>query len=120
MEGTRILLPDFEEFFAIVEKIKATSLELANLELEIETAEADIIRRATRDGQFFVGGKMPSMEYLKNTFKITGFNGELCPLRKRVIELSVELDFLKKRYEILKIACDLWRTQSSNERLNLV
>ncbi len=121
MTETNVELPDFEEFYKLANKIKDNELELENLKLNIEKLEKDIIVRAMGDEQFYLNGKAPSMDFIRNTYKVTGFAGELIPLREKIIELDTEDGYMKRRYEILKLVVEVWRTQSSNARsaLNL-
>jgi hypothetical protein len=116
MTEIRVELPDFEEFYEVANKIKNNELELENLKLNVEKLEKDIIIRAMGDETYYLNGKAPSMDFLRNTYKVTGFAGELVPLREKIIELDTEDGYLKRRYEILKLIVEVWRTESSNAR----
>jgi hypothetical protein len=116
MVETNVELPDFDEFYDVANKIKDNELELENLKLNVEKLEKDIIINAMGDEQYYLNGKAPSMDYIKNTYKVTGFAGELIPMREKIIGLDAEGSYLKRRYEILKLIVEVWRTQSSNSR----
>ena len=109
-------LPDIEEFLRVSNEISALSLKESNLKLSIQEKEADIIRKVSVEEKYFITNKPPSQEYIKNTYKITGFDNELLPLRQELINVSVQLESAKRNYDILKLVADIWRTQSANER----
>jgi hypothetical protein len=116
MTETNVELPDFDEFYELANKIKNNELALENLKLNVEKLEKDIILTAIGDEKYYVNGKSPSMDFVRNTFRVTGFAGELIPLREKIIELDTEDAYMKRRYEILKLIVEVWRTQSSNAR----
>ena len=109
-------LPDIEEFLKVSNEISILSLKESNLKLDIQEKEADVIRKVTNEKEYYISNKPPSQEYIKNTYKITGFNNELLPLRQELINTSVKLENAKREYDILKLVADIWRTQSANER----
>ena len=113
-----IELPDFDKFYVLNNTILELTLQLESLKLHLEKTEADTVAKVFSDVKTYnVNGKQPSMEYVKNTWKVTGI-GEvnLMDLRKAVYEAQAKLDCAKREYEILKITVETWRTQSANER----
>jgi len=111
-----ISLPDFEDMYKRLESIKEVTAEKLLLEVQIKEREGDIVLLVTTDPTFFEGGKPPSMAKVSSSYIRNGVNGELTELRKRYAELSAELEYLKYRFDLDKIAIDVWRTQSANER----
>jgi hypothetical protein len=118
--SNKIDLPDIEEMFEFIDTIQVLSYEKAGLELKIKVLEAEIVRKASVDPQYFIGGKPPSMSYIDSTYKITGFNDELVELRDRLTKLNSDLDSIKLKFFFYKDLIDLYRTQSANERISIV
>lgn len=108
-----IELPDFDMLFKLALEIKELSVEEGLLELEIKRSESDIIRNIVEKSQ----GKPPSMSYLQSTIAFTGVDNSLLDLRKRLVEVSSDLDYKKLLLDLYKRMIDVWRTQSANERV---
>lgn len=108
-----IELPDFDMLFKLALEIKELSVEEGLLELEIKRSESDIIRNIVEKSQ----GKPPSMSYLQSTVAFTGVDNSLLDLRKRLVEVSSDLDYKKLLLDLYKRMIDVWRTQSANERV---
>jgi hypothetical protein len=112
-----INLPEQEKIVEIVNKINELSLEVANLEYELEFREAGVVREATTNKKYYTGSKPQSQEFIKNSWKITGFEGELVELRKEYCKKKAELDNEKRNLRLVEMLVDIWRTSSANERL---
>jgi hypothetical protein len=108
-----IELPDFDILFKLALEIKELSVEEGLLELEIKRSESDIIRNIVEKSQ----GKPPSMSYLQSTIAFTGIDNSLLDLRKRLVEVSSDLDYKKLLLDLYRRMIDVWRTQSANERV---
>lgn len=116
----KVELPDFDDIFDLMTKIKNISLRLASLELKLDNDRAVINRTVTTYPIYFINGKPPSQDYIKSTFFVTGLNGELVPIREEISKLEIELDYLKKTMDVIKIQIDIWRTQSANSRKTVI
>jgi len=115
----KVKLPDFEDIADTIKKIREFSIERSLLDLEIKTREASINIEATKDTKYFINGKPPSQEYIKNSWRITGFNNELVKPRKHLATLYAELEYSRLRLDMLNSLVEVWRTQSANERISL-
>jgi len=115
----KVKLPDFEDIASTIKEIRELSIEKSLLDLELKAREAEINIEATRDTKHFVNKKPPSQEYIKNSWRITGFNGELIKPRKRLAALYAELEYNRLRLAMLNNLVEVWRTQSANERISL-
>jgi hypothetical protein len=112
----KVELPDIERLMELIGKISELMLKEAGLDIEIKLREAEITKSATTDSNYSVNGKSPSQTYIDNTWKYTGFNGELVPMRMELANLHAQLDATKREYDLLRSFIDIWRTQSANER----
>jgi len=109
-------LPDYEDFMTLAETIERLSTKKARIEIQLKTLETELVRKVTTDPAFFQGGKVPSMAYIDGTWKYTGLNNELVPLRIEYAELTSSLEKSKITMEVYKTMLDIWRTLSANER----
>lgn len=109
-------LPDFEDFLKLAADIREASVNKLTIEKNIKKIEADIVREVTNNPDYFLGGKAPSFNYIDATYKYTGLDGELLPLRSNLIEATALLDELRLRMDIYKNLLEIWRTLSANER----
>ena len=115
----KVELPDFEEIASTIKKIREISIKKSLLDLEIKAKEATVNIKATIDTEYFVNKKPPSQEYIKNSWRVTGFSGELIGLRKRLATLYADLEYNRLRLAMLNTLVEVWRTQSANERISL-
>lgn len=117
---SRIELPDFDDMFAIAERISELTLKKISLSTMIELAQADVVKRATTDTSYFVNGKTPSMDYIKNSWMVTGFNNELVETRIELANVISGLEKAKLEFQIYQDMIDLYRTQAANERASVL
>jgi hypothetical protein len=111
------LLPDFEDMFKLIELIGSLTLKKLACDTEIKLREADVIKKVSLDPTFWQGkDKPPAYNYIESTWKITGIEGELLPLRAELVQTIAELEKTKLKYEVLKLMVEVWRTASANER----
>lgn len=116
----KVELPDIERMFSLIDEISVLSYNKIRLELEIKVAEAEIVKEATSNDKYFVSGKPPSMSYIESTWKVTGFENELVKIRSELAKTSTDLENAKLKFYFYRDLIDLYRTQSANERINLV
>ena len=111
-----VKLPDFSDMMSVVNQISNLAIEKAKLEIQIKAEEANIYYTVTSDSKYFQNGKAPSVAFVEKTWGFAGLQGELLPLRERLATISAKLDGCKLEYDSMKMAIDIWRTASANER----
>jgi hypothetical protein len=109
-------LPDFSDLEGIVTDISKVIIQKLTLDKELKQEEARIIREAMTNPIYQVGGKPPSMTLIESTYAYTGFNGELLPLRDKLITATAELDRLRSRLDLYKEFLSMWRSLNASER----
>ena len=109
-------IPDFDEFMKLSEEITALQFRKLSLEAQIKTGETHVFKVASTDEKYFQGGKPPAVSYIDNTFKFTGLNGELIPLRNELAQVTAQFEGKKLQMDIYKTMVEVWRTLSSNQR----
>lgn len=110
------IIPDFEEFTALVNEIGNLSFQKLITEKEIKQLESGVVREMFLNPQYFQNGKPASMSYIDGTFKYTGLNNEILPLRDKYAEISSALDKKKLQLSVYNNMLDVFRTLSANER----
>lgn len=115
-----IEIPDWDDMLNKVKEIQELAERKGLLSLEIDCAEAVLVREAMNNPDHFVNGKPPSMEYVKNAILISGFGTELIPKRYELVKVSSMLELARSEFELMKLKIDLYRTESANQRLSLV
>jgi len=106
--------------FDLIDEIGSLAKRSMELELELKLGEAKVTLTATSDTKYFQNGKSPSQTFIDSSWKITGFDGELIPLREELIGCEWKMEVAKGRLDLLKKMIEIWRTQSANERLTVV
>jgi len=115
----KINAPAFDEMFDVIQKITDLDLEVSAWKIKKEMLEAEVMLEATLTDKHLVKGKTPSVTFIDRSWKLTGFNGEITETKIKLAEASSKLDEEKRKFEILKMMFDMWRTQSANERTSL-
>ena len=113
-------LPDFDDMMKVSGEIGDLLLEKLKSETEIKSKEAETILKVMTDEKYFVGGKPPSMSFADSTYKVTGLEGELVPMRESLAEITANLEKKKIQYDVYKNMLDMWRTLAANERYQSV
>jgi hypothetical protein len=109
-------LPDFDELSNLAHKIREASVKKLMIEKDIKRAEAKVVSTVVGNSAWFRDGKPLAMSVIESTYKYTGLEGEIIPLREQYIESCGELDELRLTMDIYKNMFDVWRTLSANER----
>lgn len=112
-----IELPNLEEYGELINKISEYSSLVSAKEILIKIKEAEIVQEAISNIKYFQNNKPPSQSFIDSTFKYTGFEGELIPLRKELGDLEAKLEYYKLRYRYLSTLIEIWRTQEANNRV---
>ena len=108
---SEVNLPDFDELYALIGKIKDKSIEVAKKKLSIKVLEGEVFIRGREEG-------LP-VSQVTNAYKTTGWDGEITQLRADVAEDEAELDFLENTLDLHKSKIEVWRTVSANERMGI-
>lgn len=114
--GYEINLPDFEDMYATIDKIKELTLRKLKAELLIKGAINKVVRKVTTDATYFVNGKIPSMSFIEKTYIFSGLDKEILPVREEYAELSSSLEHLKLKFSLDTSMIDVWRTMEANKR----
>lgn len=109
-------IPDFEEFLKLADQIRDLSFQKLLLEKEIKEMESNVFKSVTTDQKYLVGGKTPAISYIENTYKHTGLDGEILPLREQYARVNSDLERAKLQLDIYKQMVGIFQTVSANER----
>lgn len=110
-------LPDFEDMYQTIQKIKELTFNKLILEVQIKDAVASITKTAYSDSKYFVNGKPRPMSFIEKAWLFSGFNGELFEKRKSFARICADLEHIKLKFDLDKALIDVWRTESANRRL---
>jgi hypothetical protein len=111
-------LPDFEDMFARIEKIRELNFKKLSLEAGIKDEESRVARTVNTDPQYFASnGKPHIMSYIKVAWLHTGLDGEITPLRIEYARTSSELEKEKSKLFLERELIGVWRTQQADKRL---
>lgn len=114
-----IELPDFEDLQKLIDEIRKLSVKKSLVEIEINKLEAETVRKATENPEFFQQGKPLSATYVKSVYEYSGINGEILPLRISLAEISAELEAKRLMFGLQKDIIDIWRSEQANQRISL-
>lgn len=109
-------IPDFDEFMKLSASISDLMYKKMRLDNEIKGKEAEVFKLVSTSTDFLQAGKPPSATYIDNTYKFSGINGELLPLRDELSKTISDLEGKKQQMEIYKTMIEVWRTLCSNAR----
>lgn len=119
MTGT-IKPPDFDTMMELAENIRDLTLKELVLKNEIKQRESEIVMEVTTNPTYYKDGKIPAMNFIEATYKVNGINGELAESRNTLANVSAELDFCKRKFDILKDMLNAWQTESANLRASTI
>jgi hypothetical protein len=111
-----INLPDFEDMYKLSDEIYELSVRRAVLENKIKFEEAMVVKTVTTDPIYFKDGKAPSMAFIESTYKFTGLDNKIFPLREELGDVKAQLDQKQIVLDIYRMQVDVFRTLSANER----
>jgi hypothetical protein len=112
-----INIPDYDDQLKLATEIRNLLYKKMMLDIEIKAEESNVTRTMTTEEKYYSNGKVPSMNYIENTFQYTGFTGELLAKRQELAEVISSLEEARTKFEIYKMQLDLYRTESANQRL---
>ena len=73
--------PDFEKMDSISDEIHSLQQKKLLLEVEISEVEADTVMELRTNEKYFIKGKPPAMNFIKETYMFSGLSGELIEKR---------------------------------------
>lgn len=113
-------LPDFDELIALTGEIGGLKTTLMVDKASLSRLEAEITERVTKLPQYHVGGKAPSMAYIKSHYHILGCDDETCgeldKLKSIIAENEGKLREKDLLFQVYRDMIDVWRTESANKR----
>lgn len=109
-------LPDYSDLMELTDEIAKVSAKKLSLDNKIKAMESEVVLKVTKDQSFFQNGKPPSMSFIDVTYRFTGINNEIIPLRDELADCVCRLDSLKIKMDVYKQLFEIWRTLSANER----
>jgi hypothetical protein len=109
-------IPDFDQFMKLSEEISALMYRKLYLDAQIKEGESNVFKTANTAEKYFQGGKPPSATFVDNTYKFTGLEHELIPIRTEQAMVISELEGKKQQMDIYKTMIEVWRTLCSNQR----
>lgn len=112
-------IPDFDEFAKLADEIGILLYEKLRLEKDIKAREATIVREVTTNPQYRLENKVPTMSYIESTYRFSGLDGELLPLRDSLAQVISELERKKITLSVYKDMIEVFRTISANQRTAL-
>lgn len=112
-------VPDFNDMMELASDIRNLTVEKLRLDVEIKFREKSVVLECMNNEKYFKGGKAPSMDFVNSTYRHSGLEDELIPLRFRLAELTAEVESTKLKFDIMKMQVSLFQTMSANERISL-
>lgn len=118
-------LPDFEELVELSTKIGDTERKLIESKDRLDEIKSAITLHVINNSEFWTGNKIkpPSMEFIKNTYHIQGFDDNtgtlLVRTRQQVADYTGTLSRLKRTFDIYRDQISVWQTQEANKRASL-
>jgi len=120
MRISELELMDMDDLYGLSSSIEATSLQLEGKKQELTTLLAFITKLVTSNDKYWIGGKPPSVSFIKEQYHILGYDDDTLSKLASLREAIYSLDTVKSKYErefylALKLL-DVWRTYSANKR----
>ena len=115
-----IQLPDFDEMIALAEEIGSLNTELVLAKEERDFVQGEITKHVFADKELWVGGKQPSMEYIKSTFHHVGYDDntkeQIVASVKKVAELLGKLEYKQNLFQVYRDIISVWRANQFNKK----
>ncbi len=113
-------LPDFDELIALTGEIGGLKTTLMVDKAGLARLEAEITEKVTKDAQYHVGGKAPSMAYIKSHYHTLGCDKktfeDLNTLKSTIAKNEGKLREKDLLFQVYRDMIDVWRTESANKR----
>lgn len=116
----KVELPDFDDMIKLAKEIGSKKTRIMLLEAGLDALLAEITQTTTTDEKYFVGGKPPSVAFIKENYHVLGLNDEhkatIINLKFDIANLTGELKADENLFKVYQEIINVWRTQSANER----
>lgn len=112
----KINLPDFDDLLELSNTIATLTREKIILENRIKLIESNVVKECMTNAAYWTSGKQPSMDYVKSTWMVSGFDDELLPYKEQLADVVSSLEKCKMQFQVYRDLVDVWRTISANER----
>lgn len=109
---SKVDLPDFEDMMLIAERIRECMLSKISLDAKIKIMESDTVKKVTTDEKYFNNGKPPAMNFIEAVYIPAGVDGEIVPLRMELANAISELEYLKLKFDVMRMKLEVWKAES--------
>ena len=109
-------LPDFDDMMDQIEVIRELNYKKLEKETYIKSQEARTVLEATTNTDFFIGGKSPSMEYIKTALLYGGLDGKLIADRMELANLTASLEEARNKLDLMRSQIDIWKSESYQKK----
>ncbi len=113
-------LPDFDELANLTTEIGGLKTQIMLDKVALERLEAEITEKVTSLPQYHIGGKPPSMAYIKSHYHVLGCDEEtaqeLAEIKGILAENEGKLKEKELLFQVYRDMIDVWRTESANKR----
>lgn len=113
-------LPDFNDIMGIANEIGSLKTSLMQSKASLDVLLAMISGTVTTEEKYLLGGKRPSMSYIKSYYHILGTtDGErtaLASLRSDIASFEGQLKTAEAIFIVMREQINIWRTESANKR----
>jgi hypothetical protein len=112
-------IPDFDDLLKLTEAVSEIMVRKLMLEKDIKTCEARTVTTVMTDSNYWKDGKVPAMNLIDATWKYTGINDEILPLRTQLAFAIGELEKAKSAWELYREMLDIFQAIIYSEKKNL-
>ncbi len=112
----KINLPDLDDMATLVDRMGELTKRKTILEAQLRIYESNIVKEYSTK---ILNNKPMSMDFIKNSYMITGPTNELTKYRAELAMITGELDALKLKFQFYQDLIGLYRTEAANQRLAL-
>ena len=117
---TKDLVPDFDDMEQIIKDLAVVESKRIALDSSYKSKQAECIRDALTNQDYWIGSKQPSMAYCNSVVAYVGnTDDDMLELNNMINELAMlseRSNLLKQTLQLYRDKLDLYRTQSANER----
>ena len=114
------LIPDFDDLYNLTVEAARYQQALISLKHQIQYHEAEFIREATTNKDYWPSGKQPTVDYLARVVRILGNTPDdfklIESLRGQLASVTEQSELAGGLLKLSRDKLDLYRTMSANER----